>query len=63
MNNNFGLVGKYVNFKFVTTTAVEDPNERKRQMDKEHYASMSRAKKDHINTKPRERRMDKTAIS
>jgi hypothetical protein len=41
------------------TTEVLDPKEPKKQRDREHYASMSREKKDEINKKARERRTEK----
>jgi hypothetical protein len=41
----------------------EDSNVRKRQRDKEHYAAMSRDKKDEINRKEGERRRKKKALA
>jgi hypothetical protein len=40
-------------------TVVLDPTERKRQRNKERYASLSREQKDELNRKARERRAEK----
>jgi hypothetical protein len=44
-------------------TVTFDRNERKRQKDKELYASLSREQKDELNRKVRERRAEKKDVT